>query len=282
VAADAKSYKAQASLNALMGQGRKQTASLKGGLTFGITTGAYARAGGDAEAGFETGTSIFDPVLTELAIRWFCPPSGTVLDFCAGGSVRGIVSVMLGRRYVGVDLSARQVAANREQADTICNGNKPEWRVGDSTRIDEIAGDVRADMLLTCPPYGDLERYSDDPADVSTMDYGQFLDHFRIMVAKSLALLKDDRFAFIIVGDFRDKDGYLRNFPGDTVAAFLDAGARLYNEMILETSVGSLPIRAGRAFASNRKIGKTHQNCYLFVKGNWKRAAEACGSADDL
>jgi hypothetical protein len=60
-------------------------------------------------------TSIFDPVLCELVYRWFCPPGGVVLDPFAGGSVRGVVAACLGLQYVGVDLSQRQVAANREQ-----------------------------------------------------------------------------------------------------------------------------------------------------------------------
>ena len=38
------------------------------------------------------GTSIFDPVLCEIAYRWFCPEGATVLDPFAGGSVRGIVA----------------------------------------------------------------------------------------------------------------------------------------------------------------------------------------------
>lgn len=40
-----------------------------------------------------TGTSIFDPVLCELAYRWFCPQGGLVLDPFAGGSVRGILII---------------------------------------------------------------------------------------------------------------------------------------------------------------------------------------------
>jgi len=72
------------------------------------------------DAAAQSGTSIFDPVLCELAYRWFCPPGGTVLDPFAGGSVRGIVASKLGRRYVGIDLSERQIEANRRQADEIC------------------------------------------------------------------------------------------------------------------------------------------------------------------
>jgi hypothetical protein len=62
-----------------------------------------------------TGTSVFDPVLCELALRWFSGPGARVLDPFAGGSVRGIVAAALGREYVGIELRAEQVGANREQ-----------------------------------------------------------------------------------------------------------------------------------------------------------------------
>ena len=48
-----------------------------------------------------TGTSIFDPVLCEIAYRWFSPVGGLILDPFAGGSVRGIVASKLGRQYIG-------------------------------------------------------------------------------------------------------------------------------------------------------------------------------------
>jgi len=49
-----------------------------------------------SEASTASGTSIFDPVLCEIAYRWFCPAGGMVLDPFAGGSVRGIVASRLG------------------------------------------------------------------------------------------------------------------------------------------------------------------------------------------
>ncbi|MGB3315839.1 MAG: DNA methyltransferase, partial [Albidovulum sp.] len=48
-----------------------------------------------SDAATASGTSIFDPVLCEIAYRWFCPQGGTVLDPFAGGSVRGIVASQL-------------------------------------------------------------------------------------------------------------------------------------------------------------------------------------------
>ena len=228
-----------------------------------------------------SGTSIFDPVLCELVYRWFSPVGGLVLDPFAGGSVRGIVAAKLGRRYVGVELSRRQVKANREQAREIVGDDEPApaWVVGDSRKIGVLAkGEY--DLVFSCPPYADLEVYSEDPADISTLDYPAFLKAYREIIAKSIALLRQDRFACFVVGDVRDKKGLYRNFVSDTISAFHDAGARLYNEAVLVTSVGSLPIRIGRQFEAGRKLGKTHQNVLVFVKGDPKRATVACGPCD--
>lgn len=52
-----------------------------------------------------TGTSIFDPVLCEILLTWFCPQNGKVIDPFAGGSVRGLISSFLGLEYHGTDLS---------------------------------------------------------------------------------------------------------------------------------------------------------------------------------
>lgn len=235
---------------------------------------------GDIEGGMsanQSGTSIFDPVLCELAYTWFCPPGGAVLDPFAGGSVRGIVAAVLGRRYTGVDLRPEQIAANVEQAQEITPDNMPRWIVGDSR---EAMPDEQFDFVFSCPPYADLEVYSDDPRDISTMDYGDFLAAYRDIVAGAVQRLRLDRFACFVVGDVRDKKGFYRNFVADTIAAFQDAGARLYNEAVLVTAVGSLPIRVGKQFESGRKLGKTHQNVLGFVKGDPRKATQDCGPVE--
>jgi DNA modification methylase len=228
------------------------------------------------EAQPSSGTSIFDPVLCELAYLWFSPKNGSVLDPFAGGSVRGIVAGFLGIRYTGIELRPEQVAANEAQLRTIKPKVRPQWIVGDGAAAAALApGEY--DLVFTCPPYGDLERYSDDPADISTLDYPEFVGALRRILAAAVAMLKEDRFACIVVGDFRDKKGFYRNFVSDTISAMQDAGARLYNEAILVTAVGSLSIRAGRQFAAGRKLGKTHQQVLVFVKGDPARATKACG-----
>ena len=109
------------------------------------------------------------------------------------------------------------------------------------------------------------------------MPYPQFLSTYREIIAKTCKLLRDNSFACFVVGEVRDKHGAYRNFVADTVQAFIDAGLVFYNEIIFVTPAGSLPIRAGRQFAVGRKIGKTHQNVLVFVKGDAKEASKRCG-----
>jgi len=233
--------------------------------------------GGSEDAGFASGTSIFDPTLTELNYRWFCPPGGTIIDPFAGGSVRGIVASRMGYRYYGVDLSDRQLAANRVQAETICKDSPymPTWVCGSSVDIETLLPDVQADMIFSCPPYYNLEVYSDDPRDLSNMGYEQFLDMYFAIIAACGRMLKSERHAIFVVGDVRDKNGFFVAFPEDTTAAFLAAGLKKYNSAILVTAVGSLPVRAGRQFRSGRKLGTTHQHVLGYYKGNDPRVVAA-------
>jgi hypothetical protein len=223
-------------------------------------------------------TSIFDPVLCEIAYRWFSPPAGRVLDPFAGGSVRGLVAHRLGRTYTGVDLSAEQVAANHANAADVGCDPPPRWIVGDSRRVAELAGPGPYDVLLTCPPYAYLEQYSSDPADLSTLDYPEFLAEYRAILAAACSLLAADAFAVLVVSEVRArKTGDYLGFVPDTIAAMRAAGLVFHNEAILVNSAGSLPIRAARNFPPTRRLGRMHQNVLVFAKGSPRAAADACG-----
>jgi ParB-like chromosome segregation protein Spo0J len=156
----------------------------------------------------------------------------------------------------------------------------PQWIEGDSRDLLQLCSEP-ADFIFSCPPYADLERYSDDPRDLSTLDdYAQFREAYSLIIANACKLLKADRFACFVVGEVRDKRGALRDFVGDTVQAFRDAGLKFYNDAILVTSLGSLPIRAARIFESGRKLGRTHQYVLIFIKGDPRKAVDACGDVE--
>lgn len=241
-------------------------------------TGANSTSGKNSAMleGEGCSTSIFDPVVCELMYRWFCPAGGTILDPFAGGSVRGIVATYMGRKYWGCDLRPEQIEANEAQANQLCNSSRPTWVCGDSReQLDNAPDEV--DFVFSCPPYGDLEVYSDLPDDISNMKWPNFCEALSDIIQKSVARLKPNRFACFVVGDFRDPVTHsYRGFPFVTTVFFLKAGLKLHNEAILVTSVGSLPVRVAKGFEVTRKMGKTHQNILVFVKGDPRKAAAAC------
>ena len=216
--------------------------------------------------------SLFDPVLAELMYYWFAFPKAKILDPFSGGIVRGAIAGLTGYEYLGVDIRQEQVAQNIEQFSQFQHeGYNPKWICGNSLEIDKIAlGEY--DMIFSCPPYFDLEKYSDNPDDLSNMTYDDFCKCYREIIKKSVKMLKENRFAVFVVGDIRNtKTGFYRNFVSETIAAFLEAGMNLYNEIIMVTQAGSLPIRIGGQFPNYRKTGKMHQNILVFYKGDPKK-----------
>lgn len=203
--------------------------------------------------------SIFDPALCEVLYHWFCDEGGTILDPFAGGSVRGIVANYLGYKYSGIDIRQEQVDSNREQAmDILPIENQPQWYVGDSNELLNDNWNTKFDMVMSCPPYADLEVYSDLP-------YKQFLELYESIIAKSCKLLKVGGYACFVVGEVRDKNGFYIGFVPDTIKAFEKCGMKFYNEAILLNAIASASMRANGNMKS-QKLVKVHQNILVFKK----------------
>lgn len=220
-----------------------------------------------------TGTSIFDPALCELMYRWFCPAGGMILDPFAGGSVRGVVAGKLGYKYTGLELRPEQVQSNRDQQAELIPDAPVFWIQGDSDRtLDALQSEY--DFIFSCPPYHDLEVYSDDPADLSNMPYDKFIVKYRSIIHKAVSRLADNRFAVFVVGDIRDKDGFYRDFNGATKRCFISAGARLYNECKLLQPLGTAMLRANSTFGPYKKLIKVHEDVLIFYKGDPRQIKE--------
>ena len=212
-----------------------------------------------------TGVSIFDPALCELMYNWYCPENGKILDPFAGGSVRGIIAHYLSFKYTGIDIRQEQIDSNIEQGlEILNNDNQPEWIVGDSNKV--LDGfNKEYDFVFSCPPYADLEVYSDLEGDVSNMPYIEFMKAYEQIIAKSCNLLKSGGYACFVVGEVRDKKGNYIGFVPDTITAFKKCGMNYYNEGILLNAIASASMRANGNMKS-QKLVKVHQNILIFKK----------------
>ena len=216
-------------------------------------------------------TSIFDPVLCEIMYLWFSKENDSIIDPFAGGSVRGIVASLLNRYYTGLDIRKEQVQHNEIQADVLCESHKPIWKKVKDGDVTETI-DAEFDFLFTCPPYYDLEKYSDQHNDISNMNACDFETAYEEVMSCHLESLKNNRFAAIVVGDVRDKNGHYQNFIGKTIKIFENAGLTYYNDMILLQEPATAAMRSFNYMNSSRKIAKAHQNVLVFVKGDAVKA----------
>ena len=218
-----------------------------------------------------SGTSVFDPVLTEIIYKWFIPyDRASIYDPFAGGSVRGIVAATLGHQYTGIDLRKEQIDANYKNAKEIGTDiDLINWYVDDSQNADKYVKDNSQDLIIACPPYLDLEVYSDNPKDLSTMPDDEFDKIYQNILQKAVKKLKNNRFAVIVVSDVRGKgknSGY-RDLSGMTKKAFIDSGCCFYNDIVLLNAIGSAAMRA-RRYMKSRKVARVHQNVLVFYKGD--------------
>ena len=223
-----------------------------------------------------SGVSNFDPVLAELIVTWFSAEGMRVCDPFAGDIERGLVAGVRGREYSGIEVRPEQCEANAGVADRMGLAPMPAWHCGTSADALSRWGRESADLIFTCPPYWNLEKYSDDPADLSNMSLGDFTAAHADIINQCAAVLRPDRFAVWVIGDTRDR-GYQVDLQGRTKRAFEDAGLKLHAEMILVTAVGSKRTVARRAMNGRRTIVSRHEYVLVFCKGSAKAAAQALG-----
>lgn len=252
-------------------------------------TNTFSARGADAKKA--ESVSEFDPYLAELMYRWFSREGDTILDPFAGGCVRGIVASVLGRDYEGIDLNVEQVLTNEAQYKqlleryTNLEGNAT-WHCGDSD--EELVCIPYADMVFTCPPYYNLEQYTKDPRDLSRQPtYADFLEKYASILYKASQCLKDNSFFVIVVSEVReecrglDKSNFVGLVP-DTIQILRDkCSLHYYNEIIVMNNIGSLPIRAPKYFDQSRKIGRMHQNCLVFYKGDLSKIEQLFGKLQE-
>lgn len=220
------------------------------------------------------GVSLFDPVLAEILCKWFTPNKGaSIFDCFAGDTQKGLVFGECGYTFKGVELRQEQVDINNE---VIAERGLPiSYVCDDGQNVANHFEPESQDLLFSCPPYFDLEVYSDLPNDASNQGtYEDFIAILDRAFKSALSCLKENRFAVLVIGDVRSKkNGAYYDFGGDLKRIFREAGAHLYNELILIEMSSSVALRA-KKYMESRKVAKMHQNILVFYKGDPSKVRE--------
>jgi|SRR5712671_4136772 len=209
-----------------------------------------------------TGThSVFPAPLMEMIIVRYAGNIGShILDAFAGGPPRGLVSSIMGHKYTGFEIRSKQI----EENETLLKRLKLKgvtYVKGDGRFL---AIDGLFDCAITCPPYFNLEKYSDQQEDLSNLSsYNEFNASMWLCAHAHRKRMKPGAFVCIITGNFRNKSGELVDFPSDTIVNFKEAGFLYWQDIILSKNFASAAVRASNAWRGLKLVPR-HERLLVF------------------
>lgn len=214
--------------------------------------------------------SEFNPTVAKNIISFWSDPGDLIFDPFAGRT-RALVSHAMARMYVGCEVSGDVVSYMYNKFVALDLVSKDDFAVDivndDCLNINDYYDDVDVDMVFSCPPYWNLEKYESCSGQLSDIsDYNVFLDELvkRLVVASSK--LKKDGFMCLVVGDFRRGGEYV-TFHSDLLQRLKGVGGLKLHDVV---AVQNIPFNTAAFYFGSRKrfksTAKSHE--YLLV---WKK-----------
>ena len=153
----------------------------------------------------------FVPQIASQVFARYTRKSETVVDLFLGSGTSAIEAARMGRRCIGVELKPDLVEYVRDKLPPASLGSEICVLQGDSSTVETVErvrqvlqswGQTHAQLVMLHPPYHDIIRFSDSPADLSNApDTESLLDQFFIVARTAYALLEEKRFACLVIGD---------------------------------------------------------------------------------
>lgn len=212
--------------------------------------------------------SEFNPLVAENIINFWSDENDVVLDLFAGRT-RGIVAGLKHRKYYGFEISPKVHKAVLE----VIEQGKDEFDKGYAPIIycDNSANLLnynlpQIDLIFTCPPYHNLEKYESVDGQLSDIEnYSDFLNALKEIMRTALSKLKDNGFVCLVVGDFRKEDRLIP-FDCDITKMMEELGVVLWDKVILQNiNFGWAGIKFGQV-KHKRQTSKVTEYLLVFKK----------------
>lgn len=202
--------------------------------------------------------SEFNPELAEIIIRYWSMPGDLIVDPFAGRATRGIVGLSLGRKYQGYEI------ASMTYQKTLAKIQPLGGELFNSDGC-ELSQSNFADLIFTCPPYHQLEKYESAQGQLSDLkEYSEFLTRISRCAERCYSILDIGKFACWVVADWRDGKAF-RIFHSDLIAIFKKANFTPWDIVVIKNHSPFTHLQAGKV-AANRYTSKTHEYLMVFRK----------------
>jgi len=211
--------------------------------------------------------SMFNWTLAETLIRHFSAEGDLVFNPFAGEQVLGLVAGRYGRRYLSTEIREEQVSVNNRDFERLGVSMYASTSLGDATDPSSWPeGASGLDLVISCPPYFDLEEYGGGEKDLSMSgDYAEFIRLYRLSVIAAAERMKPGAFIIYVVGNVRGAGGVVYDLASDTQACMVEAGLTLCTPYVYLQPLTSAPKRQ-RSFVLTRKMVRCHEVACIAYK----------------
>ena len=208
------------------------------------------------------GFSEFHAGLTEDVLHYWSVVGSVVVDPFAGRATRAFVTSKLGREYYGYEISPTTVDRVQKHLDS--------YNIDSTIYLDngcymkQTPNDF-ADLVMTCPPYHQLEKYESVDNQLSDIkDYETFLGMLEICAVNIKRVLKPGGFLVWVCADWRDGTEF-RSFHTDSIRMFKNVGLKYHDIVIMKNKSPFASMQIGKV-ASKRYTSKIHEYILIFRK----------------
>jgi len=197
--------------------------------------------------------SHFPQEVASICYELFLRDATSIFDPFAGWGERGAFAKTFNKNYVGFDI-------NPVAIESALNLYGVQNTLADSAD-DDIP---EFDGLITCPPYWNLESYSDSGID-AIQTWGKFLFEYRRIIERCYLSAKSGTNFCFMVGDWRDSGKYY-DFTHQTRAALYSCGAVPVDELCVSRKlVSKIKVMIPQAVRLGYTV-KVHETLLVFRK----------------
>jgi DNA modification methylase len=155
--------------------------------------------------------SEFNPTIAKNIISYWSNEGDLILDPFSGRT-RALVSYSMNRKYLGYEISKDAYNYTINKFKDLKLSERENFNVDikneDCINMESLK-DESVDLIFTCPPYWDIEKYESCKGQLSDIeDYDIFLKELMLRLNISIKKLKKDKYMCIVIGDFRKNKKY--------------------------------------------------------------------------
>ena len=156
--------------------------------------------------------SEFNPTVAKNIISFWSEKGDIILDPFSGRT-RALVSYAMDREYIGFEVSKDVTNYMEKRFEELNLTNKEDFKVqiinDDCINVNNYI-EQEVDLIFSCPPYWDLERYESCQGQLSDIkNLKEFMTELGTRLNESIKYLKKGKYIAMVIGDFRKKGQYI-------------------------------------------------------------------------